>query len=110
MKQLVVLCGMVLGLMLGGHLEVNAQGSNNSNPVYPSWVLNGEIPQNVAIRLAQEARPVFQQAFDLSLGQLIQRYQDGQLTIAIEATSPPTVVVFRVTYGGISITVVDDSF
>ena len=108
MKQLLFLCGIVLALMIGSNQAAKAQ--NNGNPIYPAWVTTGQIPQNVAVHLVQEVRPMLQQAFGLSLGQLIQRYNNGQLTIVIETTSPPTVVVFRVSYGGISIEIIDDSF
>jgi hypothetical protein len=102
-----------------GNCGNNGNGPGNGNPAngtggwgsgqyLVSWLENGgSIPQPVAIAVIHEARVWGQQNFGLSLGQMIQKYNQGLLTVEFMYTSPPS-LTFRVGFGGIEIAVILD--
>jgi hypothetical protein len=91
----------------------NSNGnSNNGNPasngVNNVWgyVPGGAIPQALAVHIIQEARAWGQANFGLGLGQMMQLYREGELTIAYVPVVPP-ILMFRVSYGGNRVVVID---
>ena len=105
MKKL--LFAAVLGLI--GTCAVQAQnpngpstgsGSGNGQGWQQSPVLTWQHVQ----RALREARQWAQQNFGLSLGQMIQEYQAGNLTVELVETNPPSWTV-RVAYDGNVITI-----
>lgn len=75
-------------------------GAPSGNANWPAWVQNGgQVPHQMALRVVREARQWGQQNFGLNLGQMIQKYMIGELTLEMVATSPPS-LTFRVSYGG----------
>ena len=120
MKNFLVICGLMLGLLLGLSQSASAQNvpgnnngpgwsnGNNGAPQYPAWVNTGNIPNWAALLVIYEATPTYQQAFGLQYLQLLNKYRIGQLTITILTTNPPSTVTFRVSYGGIDISILID--
>lgn len=110
MKNLLLIGGLVIGLLVGISQSASAQSvPNNGNP-YPGWVTSGQVPPLVALWVIRQAQPTYQQTFGLGLLQLVHKYNIGQLTITVVTTNPPTNVIFRVSYGGIDITIIGDFF
>jgi hypothetical protein len=73
-----------------------------------TWLENGgEIPPRLAAKVIFEARAWGQQQFGLNYGQMLQKYSQGLLTIQYLSTAPPT-LMFRVSYGNLSISVIID--
>ncbi len=92
-------------------------GSSTSlNPNnYPSYVQNwlntgGPIPFPMAIGAMRLSRHWARQNYGLSMGQMIQQYYQGDLTID-HIPTVPVGLLFRVSYGGGSVVVdLDDIF
>jgi hypothetical protein len=118
MKNLLLTCGLVMVLLLGYAQSASAQNAPGSNggwwngngANYPAWVTNGQVPPGVALWVVRQAQPTYQQTFGLGYLQLVHKYNIGQLTITILTTNPPTDIVFRVSYGGVEVIVLTDSF
>ncbi len=95
-------------------------GQNQASP-YQNWPLpvriwldngaQGAVPSLLMARVRIAARPWLQQTFGLSMGQIIQKYNNGEITVVYLPTSPPSAVLsFRVTYeGGAIIISIEDS-
>jgi hypothetical protein len=108
-----------------GGAQSNGNGpqgnSQNQASPYQNWPLpvriwldNGAqaaIPPLLIVRVRIAARPWLQQTFGLSMGQIIQKYNNGEITVVYLPTSPPSAVLsFRVSYGGgLIIIEIDDS-
>ncbi len=90
----------------------NGHGCGNGNS-WPSWVqscLNSStpVPMPVCIKVVRECRQWGQQNFGLNLGQMIQKYFQGEMTVELIQTAPPT-LTFRVIYGGGAVVVILDN-
>lgn len=81
----------------------NGAGNGNgvgSGQYLITWLENGgQIPQALAVAVVIKARDWGQQNFGLSLGQMLQKYNQGLLTVEFAYTSPPS-LTFIVRYGG----------
>lgn len=95
MKKFFVVLAM---LALVGGADV-AYGQANNTPYSGSQ--SAPIPQNLVVKILQEARDYF----GMSLGQMIQAYRSGDCTIQWMQTNPPS-MTFRVTYGGNHINII----
>jgi hypothetical protein len=87
---------------------------HHNNRQMPAWVqscLNGtaSLPQNICVRVIRECRQWGQQNFGLNQGQMIQKFNQGLLTVELIQTNPPS-LTFRVTYGGIGTIEIIDNF
>lgn len=96
MKKLV--CTVALCLM--GLCAVQAQNPNgNSQGNGQGWQQSPVLTWQHVQRALREARQWAQQNFGLSLGQMIQQYVAGNLTVELVETNPPSWTV-RVSYNG----------
>ena len=104
MKKL--LFAAALGLIGTCALQAqNPNGNNQSNT--QGWQQSPVLTWQHVQRALREARQWAQQNFGLSLGQMIQHYAAGNLTVELVDTAPPSWTV-RVSYGGLGIEVVID--
>jgi hypothetical protein len=106
MKNIVAALALVLLTACTVVAQNNGNGLGNAggNANWPTWVQawvqnGGQVPHPLALRVVREARQWGQQNFGLNLGQMIQKYMIGELTVELVATSPPS-LTFRVSYGG----------
>ena len=96
-----------------GNGNGNAYGQANSPwGNWPQWLINwlengGQTPPLLAADIIWEARAWGQQNFGLSYGQMLQKYAQGSLTLTYISTAPPT-LTFRVSYGGLSVIVLEE--
>jgi hypothetical protein len=91
----------------------NGNGNNGNGPSVNAqqWLLtylqNGNpVPTPLALDIIRQSRDWGLQVCGLYLGQMIQKYFQGQLTVEFVATSPPS-WTFRVIYGGLSVVIID---
>lgn len=104
MKKLV--CILTLSMM--GLCAVHGQNPNGPSPGNgQGWQQSPVLTWQHVQRALREARQWAQQNFGLSLGQMIQAYAAGNLTVELVETNPPS-WTFRVSYGGEGILVVID--
>jgi lysophospholipase L1-like esterase len=106
MKQVVVilaLCALGWGTLSAQNSPGNNGGGNGNNSsqaaAMPNWLV---------VRILHQAQPYFNAQSGINLGQLIQQYRNGNCTIALVATTPPTSNVYRVSFGGALIDVLID--
>jgi hypothetical protein len=100
---------LFLCLAFAANLAVRAQTTNS----VPTAAQQNGFPQWLVVRILQEARPVLQPVTGLNLGQMIQAYRNGGLTISYICRDELDVCkgVYRVVAGGGDVTiVVVDSF
>jgi hypothetical protein len=64
------------------------------------------VPTLLALDIIRQARDWGMQVCGLNLGQMIQKYFQGQLTVEFLATSPPS-WTFRVRFGNLDVTIID---
>jgi hypothetical protein len=64
------------------------------------------VPFPLALDIIRQTRDWGQQQCGLNLGQMIQKYAQGQLTVDFVSTSPPS-WTFRVSYGNLNVLVID---
>ncbi len=117
MKKLLALCAFLFlaatfvaaqGNGGGNGNGNNGLSGNNSSLALAQWLQNGgQIPLPMALASIREARDWGMTNFGLSLGQMIQRYFQGSLTVTFVSTSPPS-FTFRVNFGGSDIIVIID--
>jgi hypothetical protein len=87
-------------------------GNGNGSAVNAQqWLLtylqNGNpVPTILALDIIRQARDWGMQVCGLNLGQMIQKYFQGQLTVTFMSTSPPS-MTFRVSYGGNDVLIID---
>ena len=86
-------------------------GSGNSWPAWVQSCLNAStpVPMPVCLKVVRDCRQWGQQNFGLNLGQMFQKYFQGEMTVDLIQTAPPS-LTFRVSYGGIGITIILDDF
>ncbi len=120
----ILVFSLLVTIPILGAAQGNGNGGNNGNGFgqanssqwanlnWPQWLTSwlengGQIPMPLAVMTIHEAKDWGMQNFGLSQGQMLQRYFTGQLTITYISTSPPS-LTFRVSYGGLSIIVLDE--
>jgi hypothetical protein len=93
----------------GGNGSGNSYAWGNQQSLI-NWLENGgSIPRPLAMRVINEAREWGMANFGLTQGQMVQKYNQGLLTIEYLYTAPP-MLRFRVRLDGglIDITITDD--
>ncbi|MFN8395065.1 MAG: hypothetical protein U0176_10490 [Bacteroidia bacterium] len=97
---------LAAAICLLGACAVQAQNPNgNTQGNSQGWQQSPVLTWQHVHRALREARQWAQQNFGLSLGQMIQQYQAGNLTVELVETNPPSWTL-KVGYGGIHIIVV----
>lgn len=93
----------------GGNGSGNSYAWGNQQSLI-NWLENGgSIPRPLAMRVIHEAREWGMANFGLSQGQMVQKYNQGLLTIEYLYTAPPT-LTFKVSFGGgLCIIVIEDA-
>ena len=93
-------------ICLLGTCAVQAQNPNGpTTGAGTGWQQSPVLTWQHVQRAIREARQWAEQTFGLSLGQMIQQYAAGNLTVELVDTAPPSWTV-RVSYGGLGIEVV----
>jgi hypothetical protein len=85
----------------------NPWGNGNWSELIVLLENGGQVPTPIVNQVLHAVKDWGRQTFGLSLGQMHQKYGNGELAIVYLSTSPPS-LTFRVSYGGVLITSVID--
>ena len=99
---------LAMAMCLIGTCALQAQNPNgNTQGNSQGWQQSPVLTWQHVQRALREARQWAQQNFGLSLGQMIQQYAAGNLTVELVETNPPSLTV-RIRYDGSTLLLVID--